>query len=351
VAIAPALLTATATPQTIEYGQTIPALTGSLTGVLPQDIGDVTALYNTTAVLFSPPATYSITATLIGSASSNYSILLGPASGSLQIDLAATLTTEEVPAASTYAGFPLMLTATVASTTQGTPTGTVAFTDSGTQVATATLANGVASASYLSPSSGTHSLVASYHGDGNYKPSSSAPAITTVGTLPDFTITVAGSSTDTISSGGVGTYAVMITSQSAPFTGVVDLSAAGLPSGATAIFSPPQVVPGSGTATVTISVQTASIGARASDWGKRMSLLSTGLLLPFLLFTRRRKRSSFSTCIFASLLLFGTVGCGARSITTAFVAKQIYNFQVTGTATNLAGTLITHSVPLTLVVQ
>ena len=55
-------------------------------------------------------------------------------------------------------------------------------------VATATLVNGAASGTYLSPGTGAHSLVASYSGDGNFLASASQAQTTTVSAIPDFVV-------------------------------------------------------------------------------------------------------------------------------------------------------------------
>jgi hypothetical protein len=51
------------------------------------------------------------------------------------------------------------------------------------------------------------------------------------------------------------------------------------------------------------------------------------------------------------LALVSAVGCGSRSISTDASTQQIYTLQVTGTATNLAGAVVTHSATVTLIVQ
>jgi hypothetical protein len=50
-------------------------------------------------------------------------------------------------------------------------------------------------------------------------------------------------------------------------------------------------------------------------------------------------------------LLVGAVGCGARSIATVPPVGQTYTLTVTGTSTNLAGAVVSHSINVTLVVQ
>jgi len=351
VTVGTGIVTATANAQTTEYGAAIPPLTGSLSGVAPQDAGEVSAVFTTTATVLSPPGTYPITATLDGPASDKYSVVLAPNSGSLLVTQAATLTAEQPLAQSSYAGLPLVLSAGVTSTTQGTPTGTVTFSDGGSPIATATLLGGAASATYLSPAAGNHTIVASYSGDTDFTASSSQAMVTTVGAMPDFTLASSGASSQTISAGGIASYTMAVTAQPAPFTGVVYLSVKGLPAGATATFSPPQTVPGTGSAAAAMSVQTAAASAHLEEHHGRLALLAAGLLLPLsLVFTRcRRRQVVLIACVV--LALVSAEGCGARSISTADVAQQVFSLEVTGTSTNLAGAVVSHSMTVTLILQ
>jgi hypothetical protein len=352
VEVAAATVTATANAETTEYGQAIPALTGSLTGVLPQDSGDVTAVFATTAGALSPPGTYPISASLSGSASGNYALVIGPNSGTLQIYQAGSITSEQPLATSSYAGLPLVLTASVASTTQGAPTGTVNFSDSGSVIASATLVGGSASATYLAPAAGSHSIVANYLGDTNFTASSSQASVTTVGAMPDFTVTASGGSSQTVSAGGITNFTLTITAQPAPFTGVVSLSVTGLPGGAIATFAPPETVPGTGSATATMSVQTSATSASVAGRSGSGLSIAACLVLPFWIILHRRCTLSkgIVSCSLA-IFLVGALGCGARTISTAEVAQQISTLRVTGTATNLAGAVVTHSATVTLIVQ
>ena len=69
-------ITATATSVTVAYGQAIPAISGSLTGVLTQDAGNVSAVFSTTATSTSPIGGYPISVMLAGTAASNYTVTL-----------------------------------------------------------------------------------------------------------------------------------------------------------------------------------------------------------------------------------------------------------------------------------
>jgi sugar lactone lactonase YvrE len=344
------VVTATANALSLEYGVAVPVLTGLVSGVLAGDTGNVTVMFTTAAVEFSAPGTYAIVATLSGSASAKYSLVMGAGSGSVVIGQATTLTVEQPLAQGSYAGLPLLLTAGVRSTTAGTPTGTVQFMDGATVVATGAVINGIAGGTYLSPGAGTHSIVASYGGDGDFIASTSMAVVTSVGAMPDFTVASAGSTTQTVVGGGVANFALIVGGQSGAFTGVVDLSANGLPALATVSFSPPQVVPGSGQVSVMMSVQTNASVARGRT-EMRYGILAC-LLLPWLLMVKRRRSLSQLLAMGCAItLLGGAVGCGARSISTTLPGEQTYVLTVTGTSTNLAGVVVHHTINVTLVVQ
>ncbi|WP_158786643.1 Ig-like domain repeat protein [Granulicella sp. L46] len=344
------VITATANPAMVEYGQAIPLLTGTLTGALLQG-ASVVVTFTTTAGLLSPVGNYPIVAALSGPASANYTVVMSPASGALQIVPAASVTAELPLTQGSYMGLPLLLSASVGSTTQGVPTGIVTFLDNGTVITSAPLTNGAANGTYLSPGTGTHSLVASYGGDGNFLSSASQAQITTVSVMPDFTMVATGSTTQTVAAGDVANYAMVVGEQAGAFTGIVDFSASGLPAGATVSFSPPQVVPGTGSVNVTISVQT-SAALLTLGWRRVSTVVLAGLLFPVWIVGRRKRisRGWLATCTLLMGML-AMVGCGARSISTPLAGGKTYMLTVTGTSTNLAGTVVSHSMQVTLVVE
>jgi Bacterial Ig-like domain (group 3)/MBG domain (YGX type)/NHL repeat len=345
------VITVTANSASAEYGQAIPLLTGSVSNLLPESAGSVSVVFTTTAVPLSPVGSYPIVATLSGPASANYTVVMSPASGMLQIVPAASVTLEQSPTQGSYAGLPLLLSASVGSTTLGLPTGTVTFLDNGTVVTTASLMNGAANGTYLSPGAGTHSLVASYGGDGNFLSSSSQTQTTTVAAMPDFSMATSGSTTQTVAAGNVANYGMTVGSQSGAFTGIVDFSASGLPAGATVSFSPPQVVPGAASVNVTMSVQT-SATLVADQWSRVSGAVLAGLMFPIWILGRRRRTAQRWLAICGLMMgMLSIVGCGARSISTALVGSKTYTLTVTGTSTNLAGMVVSHSTQVTLVVE
>jgi sugar lactone lactonase YvrE len=348
LAVTPAPLVATANPQTVSYGAPIPALTGTLTGVLAQDSGSVAAVFTTSAQTLSPVGTYPIAASLTGAASANYTVALSPASGSLRIVPASTTTVAQPPAQNSYAGLPLLLSATVASSTSGVPAGSVNFVEGSSVVASASLINGTASAAYLSPAAGTHSLVASYSGDANFTPSVSPTVTTVVSAMPNFTLAVSGNASQTIQPGSIATYNFTLTAQPAPFSGAVSMSVSGLPAGATASFAPPQVIPGGSSGGTVLSVQTpAPIVQQHSIFARS---IICALLLPWLFWRCGPHRCRVLRCLPLPLLL-ATLGCGSRTVPEQTQPSQIYTLTVTGTSTNLAGAVIVHNTTVTLNVQ
>ncbi len=284
--------------------------------------GSVVVTFTTSAGLLSPAGSYPIVATLSGPASANYTVVMSPASGVLQIVPAASVTAEQPLTQGSYAGLPLLLSAGVGSTTQGLPTGTVTFLDNGTVVTTATLMNGAANGTYLSPGTGTHSLVASYGGDGNFLASASQAQTTTVSAMPDFSMATSGSTTQTVAAGNVANYGMTVGAQSGAFTGVVDFSASGLPAGATVSFSPPQVVPGSASVNVTMSVQT-SATLLTQGWRRVAGTVLAGLMFPLWILGRRRRIGQRWLAMCGVMLgMLSMAGCGARTLSTALVGEK-----------------------------
>ena len=267
------------------------------------------------------PAASSATTTLTTSAAATSTVLQQPSGG--------------------YAGMPVVLTASVSSAAGGSPSGAVVFFDSGTQVSSASVALGVATGTWLTPSAGTHSLVAKYSGDANFLPSASAAEMLAVNAMPDFTIAVAGSASQVAQVGTLATFQIAVGAQPGPFSGPVSLSASGLPAGVAVTFSPVSVVPGSGTSTVTMSIPTATLlGAKRGG-----SPLVWFAIAPLLLAFRRRRRALSACCL---LLL---VGCGDRVAPENAGKTKAYSVTITGTATNLAGAVVTHSAVVQLTVE
>jgi hypothetical protein len=243
--ITPLPVTANVTSLSLEYGQTIPTITGTLSGILPQDANKVTAVFTTTAT--SSVNQYPISVKLVGSAATDYTVALASGSGDLTIGKASTTVALTSSNLSPFFGVPVTLTALATSSTTGTPTGTVSFYDGTTLLSTAPITNG--SATYI-PSGlagGAHTITAVYSGDANFTTSTSSAVVETVGSSPDFTLTPTGAvMTQTVIHGKVATYTFALQPQGGTFASQVTLTASGLPDGATAVFTPATI--GSGAA-------------------------------------------------------------------------------------------------------
>jgi sugar lactone lactonase YvrE len=346
VVVSPAPVIATAHSTTMSYGAPLPVLAGTLSGVLPQDQASVSAVFTAGASATPSVGSYPITAILTGAASGNYTLSLAPNSGTLTVVPGATIATLAPPAAA-YATLPLQLSAQVASTTSGTPTGTVQFFDGGSLIATAPLINGSASAVELNPAAGSHTLSVAYSGDTNFRASTSANLLEAVNSLPDFNVGVTGGTQQTSIAGSPANFTLAVSSQGSPFTGAVTFSAAGLPSGATVSFSPPAVVPGSSTAVVTMTVTVPETSARRASTQPQLAVVAAiGLLM-----LRRRRIPAALLALFVISVTLSLSGCGARTASEAVLPVQTYPLSVQATGTNLAGNVVVHTVSVTLAVE
>lgn len=346
VSVSPAPVTASANAVTIAYGRPIPVLPGSDSGILPQDASLVSVNFTTAASLLSPVGNYAIVASLNGPLSSNYVVTMSPGSGSFAITQASSSVALQPVSSQSYTGLPLLLTANVISATSGVPTGEVDFSDGSTVVAKATALNGIASGTYSSPAAGVHSISATYVGDTNFIGSSSSVVTATVASMPDFSV-IAATASQAVQGGLIASYSLVVSPVGGTFTGNVNFSVSGLPTGAIASFSPAIVVPGAAGVTVTMNIQTVALAENAAPQTVVWAFcIPIGLLL-FL----QRKRAGFLAVMMLGCLLMSITGCGARTVSTETVASQNYKLTVLATSTNLAGTAVTHSTSVDLVVQ
>jgi hypothetical protein len=73
------------------------------------------------------------------------------------------------------------------------------------------------------------------------------------------------------------------------------------------------------------------------------------VMVPLVLIRGRRRQ--LVLLVLFGIALLSAEGCGARSISTADVAQQVYSLEITGTSTNLAGVVVSHSTTVTLILQ
>lgn len=169
----------------------------------------------------------------------------------------------------------------------------------------------------------------------------------------DFTLTLTSAQSQTVISGQAAPYTVRVAPTNSTYPGVVTFTATGLPPGAAVAFAPTTVAANAGPASVSLSVQTASIVAM-NKLERNATSIALGLLLLPLAGARRMRRSGRAAgrYLFMMLVLLagavvttGLTGCGSHNGFFGH-APQTYNITITATSGN-----IQHSVNATLTVQ
>jgi sugar lactone lactonase YvrE len=360
VTVTPLAITATANPVSIAYGVAVPTLTGTLSGVLAQDSGNVTLGLTSTATAASAPGVYPISPALAGAAAGNYTVTL-TAAANVTITQASSTTVLTTSTATPYQAVPVTLTATVSDSSTGStgsPTGTVSFYDGTTLLGTSPVNAGVATLTNAALPLGASTVTAVYSGDTNFAASTSSGLSETVSGA-DFTFVLVPStgspSTQTIAPGGTATYNFTVTPSLPTFPLAVTFTVSGLPPGATYTLTPSSIPAGSGATPMTLVVNTtnplAALQGHSGDrWmGMVVPLL---LLLPFAGFKRtsdvvERPRRTPRLLVLALLLtgLVGTLaGCGSGGFFGT--PQQAYNIVVTATSG-----AVSHTQDVTLIVQ
>lgn len=201
-----------------------------------------------------------------------------------------------------------------------------------------------------------------YGGDANF---TAATSFALAQTIQDFNLNISASAGSTVSQtvvpGGTATYALIVgPTGGTVFPAQVNFSISGLPTGATATFTPPSLAAGKGTTTVTLIInvpqQTGMLAPARKTVGGELGrgfapIALSILLLPFAGRKRRLgKRLGRLCCILVLLVggagaVAGLSGCGA---TNGFNGQPQTTGNLTVTATS--GTL-SHTTILTLTVQ
>jgi hypothetical protein len=201
---------------------------------------------------------------------------------------------------------------------------------------------------------GTVMLIANQASSGNYIAATTNTSFTVAA---PFTLASEASTSATAAAGGTATYSFTLTPWSGVFPDGVAFTATGLPTGATATFSPATIAAGSGSTSVTLTIQTSSQTARnePSFRGVQLPPLSLGfLLLPLagVKLVRRRlpqmtRLSMVLTVMALSLgVLLGLSGCAGGS----GIPDSAQSYNVVITAKDVT-TGVQSSTNLTLTVQ
>jgi hypothetical protein len=195
-----------------------------------------------------------------------------------------TTTTLAAAPATVYYTQGVTLTATVSPSgtpVAGPPTGSVSFYDNGMFLGSAPLVNGTATLSAPNLMVGSHTVTASYGGDGIFWGSSSGP--TAVNVLANLTSISLSASAGTIEYGGSVTFTATVapsgTPITGPLTGSVSFYANGMYLGSaelvngTATFTTSGLMPGANTVT-------ASYGGNGIFWGSSSSPVTVNVAFP-----------------------------------------------------------------------
>ncbi|HEY3989455.1 MAG TPA: FG-GAP-like repeat-containing protein, partial [Acidobacteriaceae bacterium] len=241
-----------------------------------------------------------------------------------------------------------------------TPTGTVIFLEGTTVLGTGALANGVASADASQLTVGTHTITFQYSGDANFQPNSASGTITvTTAPAPDFSISSNPASLNVTP--GQTVKAQLTVAANAGLSGSVTFACSGLPAESTCSFAPASLTASPGqasTTTVSISTTAASSALRTLarvTRARTMTLLAFLLVVPFCS-GRRPQWLRFSLLMgVLTLSTVSTVGCGgtgSSSMGSTETGSPAGSYTVTVTATSTSGgSIITHTLPLTVVIQ
>jgi hypothetical protein len=332
-------ITAAANSISIYYGTTpIPALTGTLSGVLAADVSNVTPTFSTTATSVSAPGVFPDSTTLSGTAAGNYSVT--STSGSVTVTATPTSSVVGTTASNPGVGVAITITDTVTSTTTGTPTGSVTFYDggvTGTNLGSRTLGTGgVATISLSTLALGTHLITAVYAGTANFLGDTSTNTLTIMIVNPGFTFALTTAPSLTLRQGQMGTANFSITSVGG-LTSTITSTCSGLPANATCTFTPPTFTPTTTTVSE-IGLLVVNTGgpllAVQRPWSltdKEVPVLAF-LFCGGLLFARKRRNLSLKLLMAIFVLTgmtLGASGCGSGSNPVSAVTTPVSTSTVT----------------------
>lgn len=335
--VSAATLTVSANNATKIYGTANPVFAGSIGGAIHGDT--FTESFATPATTSSSAGTYAIVPTAAGATLEDYHATIED--GTLTVTKAGSAVALASSMTNANLNTKVTFTATVASATTGTPAGAVEFMDGSTVLGTGELnAQGVATFTANTLTSGTHQITALYSGDTNFNASVSAEYAQTI-TAPDYLLS-ANPAWLTLKAGQIGKIAFTFAPVGG-YTGKVAFACTGLPANASCSFAPSSLTAdGSNkpqTSQLTITTEGPSTGTIASNENADNTTAASiyglpGLLLGCFLLWQRKKLSTPMQRLLGMLILAmavsGMVGCGFSQLPTPSGAHVV---TVTATAT------------------
>jgi hypothetical protein len=214
-------------------------------------------------------------------------------------------------------------------------------------VATVALGGTGAAGLAVAPDAGTHLFTATYGGDRNFLLSVSPglSEVVTAAALQDFSLASVGGSSQTVIAGSAAVFSFGTTVQGGPLNAPILLAATGLPPGAAVSFSPGYLPPG--VSAFTMSVQTA---ATTVERRRDLGLGGVGIALAGMMWLGFRRRPRMGWVVVLAMG-FGLGGCGNRVASEVGPAAVSYPITVTGSSTSSTGSVLVHSVVVTLAVD
>ena len=191
----------------------------------------------------------------------------------------------------------------------------------------------------------THALSATYSGDSNFLTSTSPSSVSIPVAALDFSLNLSGTQTQTVIPGKAASFAFQVSPTYGSYPAQVTFSVAGLPPGATAVFSPASIPASGGAQNLTLTIQTPSATAQNRTLFPRGAASVALCFLLFPLFGHRRTRRKMLVIFIAALTFAGASslsGCGAGN---GFNAQPPASYTLILTATS-AQTQHTSSVVL-----
>jgi hypothetical protein len=237
-------------------------------------------------------------------------------------------------------GQAVTLSATISPTPTGATLGTVSFNEGATLLGTGNVnASAVATFTTSSLAVGSHNITASYSGNALFGASISSPSTLAIGAAPTFAVS-APQTPVTVAAGSSVNVNLSVSAVGGDYSGVVTMSASGLPADAIITFTPATVVPGNSAASTTMTIQTttqdASIPAKQkSEFPFTPICLAAGLCL--IGGNYRRLARSLPILLAFAILAGGTLmlnGCGGGGQSTTQPPQsqsKTYVVRVSGT--------------------
>jgi hypothetical protein len=334
-------LTISANSYTRLYGVANPVYQGNITGT--QNGDPFIETFSSSATITSDPGQYPIVPAVSGANLSDYVVAVQ--NGTLAVTKAPVVITTTLSTPTIAYGLNVTMTATVASTTSGVPTGTIKFLDNGNLVGTAAVSNGVATFITAGLQVGTHVIVPVYSGDTDFiattASASSSPSNTVVITPLDFTFQVISSPTVEGIYGTTRQYTLHIAPIGGTFPGDVQFTTNNNgPFLSTYTFSPATVSKTGGPTDIILTVVTRKLASNESprDLPGGLSPIALGLFLLPLLGLRYSKRTSkkLTRMITNAVLLLASLGViGAMSGCGSGYFDHTYPITVTATSNGI----------------